>query len=125
MYFGNRLNPAFAELLLLKGDDQRALQFYGPQTVERSLKEDAPGLNEYAWFWAQKGKNLDSAEDASRRSLKLKDDANFWDTLSMVLWKQGNSAEALAAEEKALQMAGGKNEDFEKRIKEIKESPGK
>jgi tetratricopeptide (TPR) repeat protein len=118
--FNNQLSLALAELLLMKGEENRALQVYGPLTVARHLKKSPEALNEYAWFWAQKGKNLTDAEAAARRSLKLKDDANVWDTLSMVLWKQGKPSNAIAAEEKALQLAGGKNEDFEKRIKDIR-----
>jgi predicted Zn-dependent protease len=116
--FNSRLTEAYATLLLTNGRDDRALEVYG-QAVADKFQDEAIMLNQYAWFWALAGKNLASAEAAARKSIVLKDDANVWDTLSMVLWKQGQYAEAIAAEEKALQLVGGKNDDFEQRIKEI------
>jgi len=57
---------------------------------------------------------------AAKKSIELKNDHNYWDTLSMVYWKMGKYQEAIEAEEKALQLAGGKNEGYEKQISDIK-----
>jgi len=112
---------SYATLLLKKGKDKKAIKIYGDNVVKKLIAdEDADGLNGYAWFWAQKGKNLDSAHKAALKSLEFKDEANTWDTLSMVLWKQGKLDEALEAEEKALAMVGGEHKSFEERIAKIK-----
>jgi tetratricopeptide (TPR) repeat protein len=77
-------------------------------------------LNEYACDWSLAGKNLKSALKAAKKSIELKDTDNAWDTLSLVYWKMGKYQEAIEAEEKALQLAGGKDKDYEKRISDIK-----
>lgn len=76
-------------------------------------------LNTYAWFWAQEGKNLESALDAVKKSIELESDQYNWDTLSLVYWKMGKYKEAIEAEEKALEFAPG-TERYLKRIEDIK-----
>lgn len=118
---GDLLAQNYAKLYLIQGDKNNAAEVYGENFADLYGKAgDADGLNGYAWFWAVEGENLASALKAALKSIELKDDANTWDTLSMVYWKQGKLEEAVQAEEKALQMVGGKNEDFAKRIEEIK-----
>jgi len=111
----------YADLLLQNGDDRKAAEVYGKNIFDQYAKADnADGLNGYAWFWAERGKNLESALDAAKLSINLKDSHYTWDTLSMVYWKMGSYDEAIRAEETALKMIGDSNEEYEKRIKEIK-----
>jgi tetratricopeptide (TPR) repeat protein len=118
----DRLAQSFADLLLLKGEDGRAVKAYGQEYAREYVKEgDADALNGYAWFWAQQGKNLESALAAVKTSIDLENTANTWDTLSMVYWKMGEHEKAIEAEETALTMVGGQHEEFEKRIEEIRE----
>jgi tetratricopeptide (TPR) repeat protein len=124
-YFHSQLSKAHAELLLIKGEEEKAVKVYGENIVTRFSENSPDMLNDYAMFWVEKGKNLASAETAARKALELKNEHYIWDTLSLVLWKQGKHEEAIAAEEKALQLAGGKNEEYETRIKEIKKDMNK
>ncbi|MBC8278242.1 MAG: hypothetical protein H8E46_08425 [FCB group bacterium] len=112
----------YAKLLLSKDDLEKAREVYGENFAALFTEgKDADNLNGYAWFWAVEGQNLESAKAAAEKSLEFKDDANTWDTLSMVYWKMGEHQKAIEAEEKALEMVGGKSKEFEERIAKIKE----
>jgi hypothetical protein len=107
--------------LISQGKYREASKVYGDKFRKILEKQkDAGNLNVYAWSWALTGKNLESALKAAKKSLELKETDNSWDTLSLVYWKMGKYQEALEAEEKALQLAGGKDKDYEKRISDIK-----
>ena len=123
----SRMLNMYASLLLAIGKDDEAMKVYGAEYAAKVIEDEkkASELNAYSWFWAGKGKNLESALKAAEISLKLKDDANTWDTLSMVYWKMGDHEQALKAEKTALEMVGGENKGFEKRIKEITEDMNK
>jgi len=115
------LAQAYAELLLKKGAVKEALAAYGDAFARRHEEaQDASGLNEYAWFWAERGQNLESALAAAKKSIELSNQHSTWDTLSLVLWKMGRHDEAIKAEEEALKLAGEKNSEYEERIAEIK-----
>jgi len=77
-------------------------------------------LNDYAWFWATRGCNLESALTAAQRAPALRDAANIWDTLSMVYRKQGRLGEALNAEERAVQLSEGRVQTYIERLEEIR-----
>ena len=112
----------YAKLLLLKENVEKAQEVYGENFVELfTAGKDAHNLNGYAWFWAVEGRNLASAKSAAEKSIEFEDDANTWDTLSMVYWKMGEHQKAIEAEQKALEMIGGKSQEFEERIALIKE----
>jgi tetratricopeptide (TPR) repeat protein len=116
-----RLAQSYAGLLLAKGEDEKAINAFGQDFVDRHTEnEEAGPLNGYAWFWALKGKNLESALAAAKKSIEFDDQHFTWDTLSMVYWKMGEHQKAIEAEEKALEMAGGENAGYEERIEEIK-----
>ena len=109
------------KLLISQGKYDDALKIYGDHyRVLLEKKNFAYSLNDYAATWASIGKNLKSALKAAKKSLELKDDHNTWDTLSLIYWKMSKYQEAIEAEEKALQLAGGNNEEYEKRISDIK-----
>jgi tetratricopeptide (TPR) repeat protein len=120
----NAFTAAYGRSLIAQGKFKKALKIYG----DKYRKMDEKNLTErtsvhlylYARDWARTGKNLKSALKAAKKSLELKETDYAWDTLSLVYWKMGKYQEALEAEEKALQLAGGKDKDYEKRIADIK-----
>jgi tetratricopeptide (TPR) repeat protein len=79
----------------------RALAVFGPSVVPK-LGDDAMLLNNYAWFWAEQGTNLESALAAVDRSIAL--DERDWseDTRAVILLGLGRLDEALAAVNKAV-----------------------
>jgi tetratricopeptide (TPR) repeat protein len=115
---------AYGRSLIAQGKFKKALKIYGDRHrnwLEKNITERSPiYLNMYAEDWALTGKNLESALKAAKKSLELKETDYAWDTLSLVYRKMGKYQEALEAEKKALQLAGGKNADYEKRISDIK-----
>jgi len=112
---------AYADLLLKKGNVNEAVAAYGDAFARRHEEEqNASGLNEYAWFWAERGQNLEGALAAAKKSIALSNQHFTWDTLSMVLWKMGKHEEAIKAEEEALKLAGRKIAEYEERIADIK-----
>ena len=111
----------YAALAIKLGKEDLARKVYGKEVAEKFLEnKEANELNNFAWFWALEGKNLEYALEMSKKSLELDDNHYFWDTLSLIYWKLGKLQEALEAEKKALQLAGGKNEMYEKQIEGIK-----
>ncbi|MFC1564100.1 tetratricopeptide repeat protein [candidate division KSB1 bacterium] len=90
-------------LLYLKDDNvEKASEMYGEKYVEIT-EMNTYSMNSYARFWAEKGLNLESALKVSRDTIELDDDnANYWDTLSLVYWKIREYQKAIEAEETAL-----------------------
>ncbi len=90
------------------GDAYNALKNYpeSNQAYEKSLAADptsAYTLNNYAWYLAVRGENLEKAEQLSKRSLGLeKDNSSFEDTYAWILFKQKKFKEARVWMEKAI-----------------------
>ncbi len=83
-------------------------------------EDRASAQNSYAWFWAERAKNLKNALAASKKSLEILPEAHgYWDTLSMIYWKMKNYKEALKAEEKALSFSQD-SKGYKDQIKAIK-----
>jgi Tfp pilus assembly protein PilF len=82
----------------------RALAVFGPKAVAK-IGDDAMLLNNYAWFWAQQGTNLESALTAVQRSIALEDRDWSEDTLAVVLLGLGRLDDAAAAVNKAIAMS--------------------
>lgn len=97
----------------------RALAVFGPSTVPK-IGDDAMLLNNYAWFWAQQGTNLESALAAVQRSVALDDRDWSEDTLAVILLGLGRLDEALAAVNKAMAISPtpSRYKDTEKKIKD-------
>jgi tetratricopeptide (TPR) repeat protein len=97
----------------------RALAVFGPPVVPK-LGDNATLLNNYAWFWAQQGTNLESALAAVRRSIALDDRDWSEDTLAVVLLGLGRLDEALAAVNKAMAISStpSRYKATEKKIKD-------
>jgi tetratricopeptide (TPR) repeat protein len=120
--FDPSLRKTYASLLIMDGDAEKALDIYGPSLAETLLQgDDYRPLNDYAWFWATRGRNLESALDAAERALAMRDAANIWDTLSMVYRKMGRLEDALSAEERAVRLSEGRIARYKERLEEIRD----
>ncbi|MCK5148053.1 hypothetical protein KAR48_14955 [bacterium] len=102
---------------LKKNDLPKAYQYYGP-TFAENIMDNAAALNAYAWYWAERSLNLDSAEETAKRSIELDNLANTWDSLSMVYWKMKKYQKAIDAEEEAVKLDD--KPAFREQIKKIK-----
>lgn len=84
------------------------------QSFERALEynpDNALCLNNYAFFLALTGKNLDKAERMSRHCIELEtDNATYFDTYAWILYKQRKYREALYYSEEALRLADNTSE---------------
>ena len=100
------------------GEDEKAISCYGPKFLKEN-ESNANTLNSYAWFWAQKGKNLKSAAKAVEKSIEKNPTHFVWDTASMVYQKMGKYDKAIKAEEKALELSPN-NAGYKERLAEIK-----
>jgi len=117
---GRGYRSTLAKIYVKMDNMDEALKEYGPEYIKEHITKSSE-LTSYAMFWAEEGKNLDSALEAVKKSIELepKMDIFNYDTLSLVYWKMGKYQEAIEAEEKALELVPG-HEDFLKRIEDIK-----
>lgn len=108
-----------AEAFVMWDKKDRALAVFGPSVVPK-IGDDAMLLNNYAWFWAQQGTNLESALAAVQRSIALDDRDWSEDTLAVILLGLGRLDEALAAVNKAMAISAtpSRYKATEKRIKD-------
>lgn len=114
------------------GKDDKALAVYGPDFVKKFGDDQLPLVN-YAIFWTNAGKNLDSALDAARRSVELRPDYFNYFTLGQTLLRMKRYDEALAAAQKAVDLIkplAAKNaslpvQRYEKLVKDIQEAMAK
>jgi tetratricopeptide (TPR) repeat protein len=106
--------------------DDKALALFGPAYMQKNIK-DASALNSYAWFWAGQGKNLQSALTAAKQAVELKPKQYYiWDTLATIYAKMKNTAEAVKAMEKAIELApDNAKESYKKNLEKIKADAGK
>lgn len=104
--FTSGMRANYADLLLKADDEEKALEVYGPSYVEQHLEgDDANVLNAYAWFWALRDTNLESALKAAKKAVELSpQDANIHDTLGMVYWKMGELEKAVEAQQEAVRL---------------------
>lgn len=98
---------------------EKALEVYGPEFIKDKM-DDANALNNYAWFWVNLSKNLESSLEAAKKSVELAPAAYNWDTLAFVYQKLKRYDEALKAQEKAVELAGEQAARYKGRIKQIK-----
>jgi tetratricopeptide (TPR) repeat protein len=123
-----KLEPRFigsaARLYIQANKPEKALEIYGPEYIKKYM-DNLGELNNYAWFWANQDKNLESALEAAKKSIELSPTHHSWDTLSLVYFKLKKYEDALKAEEKAVELAGRPVPEYEKRIKDIKDAMAK
>lgn len=83
------------------GDLERAMREYD---VVLALNPDSPiVLNNYAYYLALGGGDLDKAEELSRKALgDMPDNLTYLDTLAWILYLKGQYQEALEIQEKAM-----------------------
>jgi tetratricopeptide (TPR) repeat protein len=111
-----------AEMYLKLKKDEKALEKFGPEFIKKN-DDEANVLSSYARFWANQGKNLESAVKASKKSVALAPSSYSWDTLSLVYTKLKKYDEALKAAEKAVGLSDERSKiRYQNRIKQIKKA---
>jgi tetratricopeptide (TPR) repeat protein len=121
-----------ANVYLKAGQEDRALAAYGP-AYAKSVEKDGGQLNGYAWYWYQKGKNLENALAAAEKAVALTPRYNVYDTLSRLQFLLKMNSAALASAEKALELAreivkknpGFNIKSYEDNVKAIKDALAK
>ena len=96
-----------ATVSMKAGNEAKALELFGPAWLDKggSALTDAD-LLAYANFWLRQSKNLESARTAGERMTALQPKVYFyWSTLGSICEKLGDKAGAIAALEKALELA--------------------
>ena len=73
----NALYREMAELQMLKGDTDKALENYGDRFVTRQIGLATSNLVQYAQFWTSKSANLDGALKAAEMAVKLEPDMPY------------------------------------------------
>lgn len=102
--------------------DDKAMEIFGPEFIAKH-QDDASVLNSYAMFWAQQGKNLESALESAKKSVELKGAYYNWDTLATVYQKMKKHEDALKAAEKAYELADDEiKARYESKIQVIKKA---
>ena len=119
-----------AAVFVKAGQDSKALDIFGPAWLQKN-SDNPIMLSNYATFWAGQGKNLDDALAAARKLAERQPGKSYaWRTLATVLAKMKSYDEALAAAQKALDLADNeRSKEFLRksmeRIKEAKEKDKK
>lgn len=102
------------------GEDEKSFSFF-----ERYLKlhpNDYSTLNNFAYYLAQAGKELDKAEAMARTACNAQPtNATFLDTYAWVLYKNGKRNEAKVVMQKAFQYAEGEKETLQNHWRIINE----
>jgi tetratricopeptide (TPR) repeat protein len=101
----------------------RALEFFGPKYVAKNIT-DANRLYTYASFWAGEGKNLESALTAATKVVELSPATPYyWGGLATVHQKLKHYDEAIAAGEKAFELADeNQKPHYKSRLDSIKQA---
>jgi Zn-dependent protease with chaperone function len=85
-------------------------------------------LNNLAWLLATSDnpdlRNPQEALNYARQAIALKKAPHIWDTLAEALYANGHIAEAIGAENRALQMDPGNRKLYEKQISKFKKAKG-
>ncbi len=104
------------------GQEEKALELFGPGYAAKH-QDDADVLNSYAMFWAQQGKNLESALEAANKSVEMQGEYYNWDTLATVYQKMEKNEDALKAAEKAYELADDQiKARYKAKIEQIKKA---
>jgi tetratricopeptide (TPR) repeat protein len=104
------------------GKEEKALKIYGPEYAAKH-KDDANVLYSYAAFWGRQGKNLESALKAAKMCVESKGAYYHWDILATVYQKMEKWDDALAAAEKAVELADDEiKARYETKLQQIKKA---
>jgi len=97
------------DLYHMEGDDEKCFQAYDSCLIYK--QNDAVVLNNYAYYLSLANKNLDRAEEMSRKSNELEpDNATYLDTYAWVLYQLKRYPEAKQQIDRALKLM---DENFE------------
>jgi tetratricopeptide (TPR) repeat protein len=112
-----------ATIYIKTNKEDKALAAFGPEFI-RGKGDDANTLYGYAFFWANQGKNLESALDAAKKAVALKPGTNYyWSTLSDIYLKLKNYPEALKAAEKAVELTEAPYQDrMKQKVEAVKKA---
>ena len=115
----------------------KALAIYGPAFIKANMGDQGI-LASYAAFWSRQGKNqegmnLESAQDAAKKSVELTSDYYNNYTLAKLLFKAKKYDEALKYAEKAVELVkpiaakyeGFSTQQYDKLVKDIKDAIAK
>ena len=101
-----------------EGDEEKAFEAY-----ERTLRNDPDNvlvLNNYAYYLAVKGQDLDKALEMSTKAIAAEPDNPFYlDTHAWVLYMKGNYKEAEKHMKKALKLLKEPDETYTKHYEAI------
>jgi tetratricopeptide (TPR) repeat protein len=110
------------DIHLHKGDIELAVPAY--RTAIKLDPNNADALNNLAWLLATSEnpdlRNSREALNYARKAIALKKAPHIWDTLAEALYANGHIAEAIAAENQALQMDPGNRRIYEKQLLKFK-----
>lgn len=114
------------DIHLHKGDIELAVPAY--RTAIKLDPNNADALNNLAWLLATSEnpdlRNSREALNYARKAIALKKAPHIWDTLAEALYVNGHIAEAIAAENQALQMDPGNRRIYEKQLLKFKNAEG-
>jgi tetratricopeptide (TPR) repeat protein len=114
-----------AGLYVKAGKEDKAMALFGPKWIQAKMA-DASALYSYSSFWARQGKNLDGALVAAKKAVELKPAQYYqWANLGEILGKTGNKAEAVAAYQKAIELAPDQVKAMYKQALEKLQTPDK
>jgi tetratricopeptide (TPR) repeat protein len=87
-------------------DADAAVEAARTQFLTRHTRDQDPAsLNSLAWLLARTGRRLDEALDLAKQSVRRRPDSPAgWDTLAEVHFRRGETADAVAAERRALEL---------------------
>ena len=107
-----------------QGEEEKAFDAY-----ERTLRNDPDNalvLNNYAYFLAVKGQDLDKALEMSTKAVTMEpDNPTYLDTHAWVLFKKGNYKEAEKHMKKALKLLKEPDETYNQHYESILQKLGK
>ena len=121
-YFVRRV----AGFYMVTDQEAKALAIFGPAYAQK-IMTNASALNEYAWFWVGRGKNLESALVTAKKAVELDPRRHYiWDTLGTIQAKMKNWPEAFKAMDKAIELATGRNKtSYQSKLETMKKEAAK
>lgn len=91
-----RFNQDLARLYVMKGDEGKADEVFGPSFMDGQVSQLSFYLNQFAEFWAGQKKHLDSAIEMAELAVKLQPDRwYFRQTAARIYLQEGKDDKAL------------------------------
>ena len=89
---------------------------------------DHRSMNNLAWAYAVRGRELDRGIELSRASIELREEPSYMDTLAELYYKQGDRRRALILIRRAIQMGSDSeelNEHLQKQLDRFRQAHGR